>query len=129
MGKTEVLIMSTGTKHSKFRATFFAATAVALGLGFALSAAADAPRKLPAALTSLPSYENPNTKEAVMRDAGQRMVADAQTGLGLAPLHARYRNIKLLSFRHEAEVMKEDVIVKVQSPGKRRSFLMVELKF
>ena len=129
MGKSEVLIMSTGSKHSKFRATFFATTAVALGLAFALSAAADAPQKLPEALTSLSSYENPNTKEAVTRDAVQRMVADAQTGLGLAPLHPRYRNIKLLRFRHEFAVMKEEVIVKVQSPGKRRSFLMVELKF
>ena len=129
MGKTEVLIMSTGTKHSKFRATFFVTTAVALGLGFALSAAADAPRKLPAALTSLPAYENSNTNDAVTREAGQRMVADAQTELGLAPLHARYRNLKLLRFRHELQVMKEDVIVKVQSPGKRRSFIMLEMKF
>ena len=129
MGKSELLIMSTRTKHSKFGATFFATTAVALGLGFALSAAADAPKKLPAALTSLASYENSKAKDAVTRDAGQRMVADAQTGLGLTPLHARYRNIKLLSFRHEVEVMKEDVIVKVQSPGKRRSFMMLELKF
>ena len=84
---------------------------------------------MPAGLTSLTSYENQNTKEAVMRGAGQRMVADAQTGLGLAPLHPRFRNIKLLRFRHEFAVMKEEVIVKVQSPGKRRSFLMVELKF
>jgi len=129
MGKSEVLIMSAGKKHSKFGAAFFATIAVALGLGFALSAAADAPKTLPAALTTLSPYENSNTKDAVTREAGQRIVADAQTELGLAPLHARYRNMKLLRFRQELQVMKEDVIVKVQSPGKRRSFIMLEMKF
>ncbi len=129
MGKSEVLMASTGTKHSKFGAAFFATIAVALGLGFASIAAADAPKKLPAALTSLTSYENTISKDAATRHAGQRIAVDAQTELGLAPLHARYRTMKLLSFRHEVEVMKEDVIVKLQSPGKRRSFMMLELKF
>ena len=129
MGKPEVLTMSAGKKHLKFGAAFFATVAVALGLGFASSAAADAPKALPGALASVPAYENSNTKDAVPRDAGQQIAAGGQMEFGFTPLHARYRKVKLLKFRREVEVMKEDLIVKVQSPGKRRSFIMLELNF
>lgn len=96
--------------------------------GIAVTASANTER-LPAAYTSLVSYHQAEHLAAATREAGKLLVAESRVGKRRAPLPARYRNLKLLSYSRAVEVGKEDVIVKVQSPGKRKSIMMVELKF
>ena len=123
-----------GTRGTRVTRNAHRATGLALlGLSLAFSgitetASANAER-LPAAYTSLVSYHEAERLDVATREAGKMLAAESRVGKRQAPLPARYRNIKLLSYSRAVEVGKEDVIVNVQSPGKRKSIMMVELKF
>lgn len=123
-----------GTRGTRVARNAHRATGLALlGLSLAfpgIAATASANTDLlPAAYTSLVSYHKAEHPDAATREAGKMLAAESRVGKRQAPLHARYRNIKLLSYSRAVEVGKEDVIVKVQSPGKRRSIMMVEFRF
>ena len=121
--------MSTDRKSAKRSPCGKLTVALAVCLGFVSHASAEAPKRLPAAFTSLTSYDVADRSESAARMAGDLIAADAEVGPTRKPLYARYRGAKLVSFRREVELLKEDVIFKVQSPGKRKSLMMVELKF
>ena len=120
--------MCTRKKTTQTRIRRIALVALGICLGFASNAAANTGR-LPAAYTSLVSYHEVEDPKAATREAGKMMAAESRVGRRRDALHGRYRRIKILSFSRAVEVGREDVIVKVQSPGRRKSIMMVELKF
>ena len=122
--------MSTHRKRAiHHRLTGVVIVALAVCLVSASDASANDHEALPEAYTSFASYKSSDPSIVAARHAGEMIAADASVGKRRAPLHVRYRKIKLLSFQREVELLREDVIVKVQSPGRRKSIMMVELKF
>lgn len=121
--------MGTDTKTAKRSLKGAILVAVAVCLCVASDAWAETDETLPAAFITIASDASDNATDAAARHADGMIAAEKYVGARRAPRLARYRSIKLLSFSREVELMKEDVIVKVQSPGKRRSIMMVELKF
>lgn len=119
------------THRKNVNRTTRVARMVVLGvcLGFALEAGADVPARLPAQFTTLPSHDvtSPSGDPAVHADELLAGNANLRPRSGRARF--RYRDLKLVSFTRAVEVGNEDVIVRVQSPGARKSIMMVELKF
>ncbi len=96
-----------------------------LGLGLTFVAAADQ-QELPEAYTSLASVDA--GEQVTVTDLGSELLAGAHHAPALRRTPG-YRKHKLVSYSRLVEVGKEDVIVRIQSPGKRKSIMMVEFEF
>lgn len=121
--------MGTDTKKAVRSLSGAIIVSAALCLGTATDAFAGPPKELPAAFMTLSSKADASPSDEANRKAEGMMAADANVAPRRAPLHVRYRNLKLLSYSREIELLREDVIVKVKSPGRRKSIVMLELKF
>lgn len=99
--------------------------AVALGCP---AAAAATQQELPAAYTSLSSIEL-DERAAATAFASNLLALNSKARASRKPPPLRYRKLKLLNYSRAVVVGREDVIVRVQSPGKRKSIMMVEFTF
>lgn len=103
------------------------AAILAVGLGCP-GAAAATQQELPTAYTLLPSIEL-DARTAATEFASNLLALNSRAPASRKPLHVRYRKLKFLNYSRAVVVGREDVIVRVQSPGKRKAIMMVELKF
>lgn len=83
---------------------------------------------LPSIFTSveLPAF---NPDGDAHKSAAALIASNSEVSKARKHSQRRYRNVKVVNFRRMVNVGDEDVILKVQSPGKRKSIMMVELKF
>ncbi|MCP5042502.1 MAG: hypothetical protein GY944_15865 [bacterium] len=119
------------TRHSNIGTNWkplaLGAGAIALLMAAGLPAAANT-SELPAAYTSVP-VSLPAPAPTAAEYAAHLLAQQHGVPTARAPLYKRYRNLKVLSYTRAIDVGNDEVIVKLQSPGKRRSIMMVELKF
>lgn len=104
-----------------------AGVAIATGLGGSVPATAGV-SALPPAYTSLPSPKA-QAEPSAAQYAAELIDQSRRVPRARAPLFKRYRKFKVLSFQRALDLGNDEVIVKVQSPGKRKSIMMVELNF
>ncbi|MDP6979357.1 MAG: hypothetical protein QF570_12265 [Myxococcota bacterium] len=100
---------------------------LALACAFGQAAHAN-PHELPKTFTTIPSSVSDVAGETDGEDVTLRTNALSKLQTQ-APLFKRYQKLKVLSYSREVELGHDEFVVKFQSPGKRRSFMMVELSF
>ncbi len=101
--------------------------AVALVCLFAGSAHAN-PHELPKTFTTIPATP---TDVAGDHD-GEDLLLAARRANALSapkPIYRRYSKLKVVNYSRNIEVGREELTVKVQSPGRRKSIMMLEVKF
>ena len=104
------------------------ARAALVCLGFFATPAAANHIELHAALTSLDSFEF-DLNAAAARHAGERTSLNDSMPAVRLPRVRRYHKLKVIDYKREVKLLREDVVIRIKSPGKRMSILMVELKF
>lgn len=115
------------TRHSRFRTAGWA-----LALVCALATGAEAnTQTLPRSFTTIPAPVG----DVAGGDSEQEtddVLLLSSTKFNLPkrkPLYRRYQKMKVLHYQRELEVGREELILKLQSPGKRRSIMTVEVRF
>ena len=84
--------------------------------------------ELPAAYFSLASYRGTADRLAARRTSRLRSFDDLVTA-EVRPGLYRARNFHVLDIKRELKFLREDVVLRVKSPGKRSSILSLELNF
>lgn len=102
-----------------------AALAVAVFAGLSATPAAANHDVIPAAYFSLASYQ-PN---AATQHARGLIASEGLAAAEFRPGLYRARNFVILNVSREIKLLKEDLVVRMRSPGKRNSIVMVELRF
>ncbi len=101
---------------------------VASGVGLYASEALANHDAIPAAYFSLASYQ-PNPAPTAAKHASNLIESESLSALPNRSALYRARNFKVLDLKREMKLLNEDVVVRVKSPGRRNSFLMLELNF
>ncbi len=83
------------------------------------------PNELPRTFTTIPA---PPSDVAGETD-GEDVTLRAHDVPARVPSDKPYPKLKALSYSREVKFGREEIVLKLQSPGKRRSFMMVELNF
>jgi hypothetical protein len=100
---------------------------LAIGLGLPAFAAANQ-QKLPAAYVSI-SFEELDERTAAIEFANELLALEGDAARTKKRSHSRFRKFRVLNYTRALPVGKEDVIVQLKSPGKRKSIMTFELKF
>jgi len=103
------------------------ALALVCAWGWAGQASANS-QPLPKRLTTVPTSLSDPARHGELEE-GVLSLAETPDLPARIPLYKRYRKLKVLSYTRNLEVGQEEVRVKVQSPGRRRSIIGVELHF
>lgn len=115
-------------RASGARKRLIAALAVTTCIGLFASDALANHDPLPAAYITITSYET-LAGLAPSQHASALLAAEGQQ---LAPHRAkryRARDFKVIDYKREVKLLKEDVVVRMKSPGKRKSLFMLEVNF
>ncbi|MCH7866817.1 MAG: hypothetical protein IH881_03910 [Myxococcales bacterium] len=105
-----------------------AALAVAVFAGLSATPAAANHDVVPAAYFSLASYQ-PNAANAATQHASGLIASEGLAAAEFRPGLYRARNFVILNVSREIKLLKEDLVVRLKSPGKRNSIVMVEFRF